>query len=197
MIELWFPTPIYVSEITGDAFSNVQAELTAMYQTDKHNMSKVARWERDTHSLSDPSFTRNLLREFNCEKTMSAIEEHVVSYINGMGLDKYEWTILSSWLTQTKQNEFARVHAHGGSDIAGVYYLDSNGEDGNLYFRTPNVLLNQSYIAQHIPNEYETVPKNGKILLWPAYLDHGTRSNVTEHERVSLSFNIVIRRSWS
>jgi uncharacterized protein (TIGR02466 family) len=197
MIEPWFPTPMYVSEITGDTFSNVQTELTAMYQADKSNMSKNPSWERDMHSLSDPTFNRNLLREFNCEHTMNAIGEHVGSYLGGLGVEKYEWNVITSWLTQTKQHEFARVHTHGNSDIAGVYYLDTNEEDGNLYFRTPNMLLAQSYIAKRIPNEGEIFPKNGKIALWPGYLDHGTRPNLTEHERVSLSFNIVIRRNWS
>jgi uncharacterized protein (TIGR02466 family) len=197
MIAPWFPTPMYISEITGDAFDSVQTELMAAYQKTLPSMSKNPKWERDTHSLSDITFSRNLLRELDCQKTMDAIGTHVGAYIAGLGLAHCEWTTLSSWITQTRQHEFARAHAHIGADIAGVYYLDTNGEDGNLYFKSPNALLMHSFLAHNIPNEHEIIPKTGKIALWPAYLEHGTRTNTTEHDRLSISFNIVIKRPWA
>ena len=35
--------------------------------------------------------------------------------------------------------------------------------------------------------------KNGILGLWPAILDHSTEANETDHERISLSFNIVFK----
>ena len=36
--------------------------------------------------------------------------------------------------------------------------------------------------------------KNGVLGLWPAILDHSTEANETDHERISLSFNICFSK---
>ena len=36
--------------------------------------------------------------------------------------------------------------------------------------------------------------KNGKIFLWPGQFRHSTLANETDHERISISFNIIISR---
>ena len=49
-------------------------------------------------------------------------------------------------LDQTKKGNYAPVHSHGWTDIAGVYYISTNGKDGDLYFENLNNLLSGNYI---------------------------------------------------
>ena len=197
MIEAWFPTPIYISQLEGDTLSSVQDELLPAYRKIKDKMVKNPRWERDNHSISDVSFDSNFLLDNSCQQSLDIFGQHIVTFLRELGLDEKlapQIFIKSSWATQTKRHEYARLHDHGASDMSGVYYLQTNSEDGNFYFKSPNTILTQTYIAQKVTDERDIVPEVGKIILWPGYLQHGTRVNNTEHERVSISFNVTIQR---
>ena len=38
-------------------------------------------------------------------------------------------------------------------------------------------------------------PKEGKILLFPGWLEHGVKTNLTDNVRMSLSFNVYFKHS--
>ena len=46
-----------------------------------------------------------------------------------------------------------------------------------------------------IEAEYTVSPKPGEILLWPAFLLHFVHPNLSDEPRLSISFNVVLKRS--
>ena len=46
-----------------------------------------------------------------------------------------------------------------------------------------------------IEAEYTILPQAGTLLLWPAFLHHFVHPNLSEQQRLSVSFNIVL--NWS
>jgi len=76
-----------------------------------------------------------------------------------------------------------------------VYYVKTDGSDGNLYFPNPMKAMANSYCFRHFYPEWAQVkPKVGTLVLFPGWLEHGVLSNCTDNERVSVSFNLLVDR---
>jgi len=71
-----------------------------------------------------------------------------------------------------------------------VYYVQSNNQDGELSLRNPNVMLQSNYVMSMIDPDKLITPEVGALYLWPGMIEHQTATNKTDHERISLSFNI-------
>ena len=86
----------------------------------------------------------------------------------------------------------AHIHDHGTSHISGVYWFKTNGQDGNIIFRNANKALKCNPIGSSFAHEQQYNPEEGRIVMWPSFLDHGVNENKTDNDRISLSFNLVL-----
>ena len=148
-----------------------------------------------THWLSDPTFNSNLVSDFNLDKFATEIDIHVKNYCQSVGYrpkdgTELKYRIVSSWFALFKKGNYAHIHNHGDSDIAGVYYFKKSGDDGNLFFCTPNKAIDSSVLLK--TGRMVVNPTEGELLLFPGWLDHGVQTNDTDDERVSVSFNICL-----
>ena len=182
-----FSVPIYRGNVSD--FDLIQTELESCIKDMDFNM--VTEWG-STHYLSDSKFKNNLILDFNLEKFSNEVDIHVNKYISKIGFPKTNYKIISSWFALFRRGNYAHIHNHGDCDIAGVYYFKKSGNDGNLFFCTPNKAEDTSFIFNS--RRIVTNCKEGEILLFPGFLDHGVQTNDTDDERVSLSFNIYFDR---
>jgi hypothetical protein len=198
-IELWFPTPIYFDIITGDTFDKIQDDFAWVYDdlVANNTFSKVKGWSPGTQSISDTTFKNSMIDRYNLITFQNEIGNHVGKFINGLNSNNGEelrMVIKESWMTLTTKNEFAHTHDHYHADLSGVYYYQTTGEDGNLYFETPNKMLKTSFMFRNLIDRTVFKPEVGKIILFPGGLDHGVYTNTTDSNRVSVSFNIYFER---
>ena len=89
-----------------------------------------------------------------------------------------------------KKGNYAHIHKHGFSDISGVYYYRTNGSDGDIFFETPVTETGCSKFWSNHSLTFNIAPEKGLIILFPGWLSHGVRTNTTDNQRISLSFNI-------
>ena len=189
-----FSLPIFLDEAEGSEYVDIQKELTDTKHTLKFNDSG------SYMILNENPFNSNFLIESGCHHSIKFINKTVDKFVTSLygeyDKDIFKWEILESWMTKTIKGRCAREHSHGSYDISGVYYLDTNGNDGNLIFTNinhnleGNMLLNKLLINGDVAMPL----KNGTIFLWPGQLRHKTLINETDHERISISFNIAISR---
>ena len=189
-----FPLPIFLDEAEGSEYTDIQKELTDTKHTLKFNDSG------SYMILNENPFNSNFLIESGCHHSIKFINKTVDKFVTSLygeyDKDIFKWAIIESWMTKTIKGRCAREHSHGSYDISGVYYLDTNGNDGNLIFTNinhnleGNMLLNKLLINGDVAMPL----KNGTIFLWPGQLRHKTLINETDHERVSISFNISLIR---
>jgi uncharacterized protein (TIGR02466 family) len=104
----------------------------------------------------------------------------------------YKPAIETSWLSLTKPGQYAHVHDHGTSHVSGVYWFKTNGQDGDLVFRNALKALKCNPIGSSYAHENAFAPEQGRLSLWPGYLDHSVNENTTNEDRISLSFNILL-----
>ena len=189
-----FTQPKFLDEAEGSEYTDIQKELTDTKHTLKFNDSG------SYMILNENPFNSNFLIESGCHHSIKFINKTVDKFVTSLygeyDKDIFKWEILESWMTKTIKGRCAREHSHGSYDISGVYYLDTNGNDGNLIFTNTNHNLESNMLLHKlIRNGDAAMPlKNGKIFLWPGQLRHKTLINETDHERISISFNIAISR---
>ena len=179
-----YPTPVYSTQI-GD-FDNVQKELfSALNEKAEFQMNPV--WA--SHYLTDIFFRLNVLEEFKLNKFTAELTKHIIEYCKYLNYNG-NCRITESWFSLFKKGNYGHMHHHGGSDISGVYYVKTNGEDGNLFFDSPNPHLGTSKVYSNLTPRHEFKPKEGNLMLFPGWLMQGIQTNTTDNERISLSFNV-------
>ena len=205
-----FPLPIFLDEAEGSEYTDIQKELTDTKSKLKFNDRKSYFNDGNNDKgvdngrymlLSENPFNSNFLIKYECHHTIKFINKTIDKFITSLygeyDKDIFKWVILESWMTKTTKGRCAIEHSHGGYDISGVYYLDTNGNDGNLILTNPNHLLECNMLLHNLLQSDGNIAmplKNGKIFLWPGQLRHKTLINETDHERISISFNIAISR---
>ena len=187
MIEQWFSTPIHCS--MANDVNSLQTELETCYREIK--FEKHSHWGEQNHSLSDPTFTENIIDKYNLKLLKSEIINQVITYISHFTNVRFNIVINECWMTNTSSKEHTVVHSHGYYDISGSYYFKTNEKDGSIYFLNPNIAqMTSRFLNPHDHVEYP--PKEGMFILFPSWLYHGVRSNDTDNNRVSVSFNISL-----
>jgi len=192
MIEYYFPTPVYKTVANQMMFSTIQREIEK--NCSDLTFSKREEWVANNHKLSDPTFSSNLIIEKDLKVLQNFIKKCVKEYLLETIGYELPYNIMQSWMTKTVNGEITTLHNHGMFDIAGVYYYKTNGQDGAIKFLNPNTGLtaSQTFIKDYMRG---IIPKEGQLILFPAWLNHTVEMNTTDNERMSLAFNINIDRS--
>jgi len=199
-VQPWFPTPVFVDYLQEPRLEVIQDELFNMFNKQRAGMShRQNPTEANTHLLTDPRFNCNVLGEYQCMKFMEFLNESVRDYVSTVGANNRwvaDFAVVNSWCTLTRKGEYAALHDHVNADIAGVYYLQTTGDDGDFYFKSPNEVLSHNYTFQHVPTAQSIRPQVGQLMLWPGFMWHGTHVNPHDTDRISISFNLQVKRWW-
>lgn len=190
-----FPTRIYVHQCIFGEYKDLMHEGEFLARKIAENgYKKHPGWERDTHSLSDPTFSENILKKHRCYKLVEKIQKCATEYVYQLGHTTQSVTgfdITASWLTNTAPGEYARLHDHGTSDLSGVFYIKSDpNKSGSLYFKDHEPVRSATELYKNMSSQQDIPAQQGAIVLFPGWLSHGTRINNSDEDRISLSFNI-------
>ena len=116
--------------------------------------------------------------------------------------DNANFYLQNSWIVKHLPNDGAQIHYHGGSLISGVYYLKTPENSGDIVFVKshrhintfdPAIRLDYDEETHINATEYGVKSKAGKIILFPAHVDHSVQKNKSKEDRYSLAFNFFVR----
>ena len=118
------------------------------------------------------------------------------NYIEGLKV-----VIVNMWANINNHLEFNKSHLHPDSDWSFVYYVKVTEDSGSIVFCDPRVrrimnvhddiLKDYSNDSQH--STYRISPLNGRLVIFPSYLEHYVEPNPTHESRISISGNIRMR----
>jgi hypothetical protein len=103
---------------------------------------------------------------------------------------------IKSWVNKAYRRDFQELHTHPNCHVCGIYYLQADGDEGDVCFRRPGF---DEYMWCRIPERQDTAsntaqrsisPKTGRLLMWRSYLQHLQKPNDTDKERIGVVFNI-------
>ena len=192
-MHLFFSTPVWIKQLNN--FENINDELKSyIYQARKDNpegvkKSNVNGWHSEGLDLKNQSL-KNFITE---------ISNNIGSAIKDMNwdLDSQITRITNMWAIINKERAFNERHHHGNSSLSAAYYVKAEKNAGDLIFFDPrqaNVFHHpSSKEANSLNCQVQSVtPKAGTLVLFPSYLEHKVAENLSNEERIVVSFNVSL-----
>ena len=106
--------------------------------------------------------------------------------------------ITDCWANVCRRGESHRAHIHPNNVLSGVYYAAAPQGCGDIVFDDPRAqakVLIPDIVEPTLLNthEFRVEPKSGMLIVFPSWLTHRVSLSQSAQERVSISFNIMLR----
>ena len=189
-IESAFATPIYFAKI--DKVKEGEARKEFIEIKEKLNFYDTPVLWGKPQKLTTQNFEDDIIEEKNMKIIGQVIDDNLKIFLDALNFPKKKYK-MTSWITSNSRGEYAPVHNHLNADISGVYYYQTNEKDGSIFFVTPTLAMTNSIFSKFADNFY-VKPEEGKLLMFPGWLQHGVATNTTDSIRSSLAFNIYFEK---
>ena len=191
---LFFPTPVWTLQL--DNYESINEQ---MYKFIKNTQLK------DQEGISKSNIKGWHSKDFNMQENepknfikfiLPAIEQ-VIADMN-WEKQKQSININNMWAIINTGGSANLRHQHGNSTISGAYYIRAPKNSGDIVFYDPRPAPVYTYPKAINPNLLNAQvngisPKEGALVLFPSYLDHSVNENLSNEERIVISFNITIQ----
>ena len=141
----------------------------------------------------------NLHNDIHFKNIHDKICEALNAFVKQFDYDneKYFLNIVNMWSIVNKKYDYNELHSHSNSLWSGVYYVKAPENCGkiNLYDPRP-----QAHCVQHQTKTKELsslnftkisfTPSDGKCLIFPGWLQHNVEPNMSNDDRIIISFNV-------
>jgi uncharacterized protein (TIGR02466 family) len=101
------------------------------------------------------------------------------------------------WLNISPPGASNQIHFHPNCHFSGVYYVSLDApECGSIFFRDPRVASRMmtypvEKATEFTASELRMRPEEGRMYVFPGWLEHGVEENLSNRDRVSISFNVL------
>ena len=194
-MHLFFSTPIWTSK--AEKYQKVNEELliyiSMLQEKDPKGVikSNFIGWHSHDFDLND-----NVPKKFT-----QIIKNNINKTLNDMDwdLDKQEIKITNMWAIVNAGHAFNQKHHHGNSDISAAYYVKAPEKCGDIVFYDPRPAPVFRHPIAKSPNILNASinsikPEEGLLVLFPSYLEHSVNPNLSNNERIVISFNITLEK---
>lgn len=103
-----------------------------------------------------------------------------------------------AWINISPPGASNRIHVHPNSHLSGVYYVSLKApECGSIFFRDPRTAATMlrppiTKETHFTASEVRMRPEEGRMYVFPSWLEHGVEPNQSDRDRVSMSFNVHV-----
>ena len=111
---------------------------------------------------------------------------------------KFKVNVNESWFIRYKEGGIVYPHHHDGYSWSCVYYVqvgqDASKKNGSTYFIRPyNSTSKNDFGSKYLREDTQIfTAKEGKLLIWPSFLYHGSQPYTGDKDRVIISANLTI-----
>lgn len=101
-----------------------------------------------------------------------------------------------AWVNISPPGASNKIHYHANCHFSGVYYISLKApECGSIFFRDPRVVNRMltyptDQRTDFTAEEVSMPPEEGRIYVFPGWLEHGVNVNRSDQDRISISFNV-------
>ncbi|MDC3206574.1 2OG-Fe(II) oxygenase family protein [Pelagibacteraceae bacterium] len=191
---LLFPTPVWTIQL--DNFKKINDEMYKYIKSQQKidsvgvTKSNVKGWHSNEFDLNEKepqNFITFILPAIEQVMTdMNWEKQKQIAKINNM------WAIINTGGSANLR------HQHGNSTISGAYYVKAPLQSGDIVFYDPRpapVYSHPNVVNPNLLNAQvnSISPKEGALVLFPSYVDHSVNENLSNQERIVISFNIRIQ----
>ena len=190
-----FPVPIFQYKIENYQEIN-QKLLNYILELQKKN--KIGNTHSNRGGWHSPNF--DLVNEgppINFINKFKDLLKHIISSDMGWEYIPNKQRIVAMWAIINKKNSFNVMHNHQNCYLSASYYVRKPEDSGDITFFDPKEAKTYRFPKIEKYTEYSTEivtiePEEGDLLIFPSYLYHAVGENLSDDNRVVVSFNIDI-----
>jgi uncharacterized protein (TIGR02466 family) len=188
---------VFSSFVVSDTLTSIDnAELKKYAYDVKKSSPGVVRsnfygWQSGALIKPNPEIQKlvnEILSRAESVKTECGLKSSARTFINHL------------WININPKSGFNRPHIHTDCVMSGAYYVSVGPKKGDILFKNPASNL-QYHLQDQFVDNYNSVssanwtitPKEGQLLLFPAWLEHYVEPNLNDEDRISISFNIAVK----
>ncbi len=187
--ELYFATPVYVKDVgTPDYNKYLEQKIIEWSKQDKGIVkTNVKGWHSQTNMHQKPEY-KHLVEELYIAQKEIYKDECLANeaYLGNM------------WANINYKDGYNRPHMHANALWSGVYYVKTPKDCGHLKIEDPksaSLMVRPRKTdkpePQHLWREVHFEPKEGRLIMFPAWLNHCVDPNQSDEARISISFNFL------
>lgn len=104
---------------------------------------------------------------------------------------------IQSWVNISPPGASNQIHYHANCHFSGVYYISLKApECGSIYFRDPRIASRMMTYPITALNDFTAEeilmpPEEGRMYVFPGWMEHGVEENMSDRDRVGISFNVL------
>lgn len=178
--KLIFPNFFYSVDLDINSARIANFILSLEKNTIGRNYSNGGGWQDDILLVDDPDINKLIFQ------TKEVCQE----ITNSWKIDS-KLILKNIWANVNRKNNFNYPHFHPQSLFSAVYYVMANEDSGNLVIKRPDI--QEHYIdnadTEYTQKHFNVVPKTGRLIIFPSYLNHFVEQNLSNTPRISLAMN--------
>ena len=169
-----------------------------------HIAEQEAREADYTARYLDQSF---LSRELPAVRWLKdQVNQTTTAFLRHVGIERaLSWT-LYSWYNINRYGDHHAPHTHPGAYLSGTYYVrmpparaaidDAHARQGCISFYDPRNGANMVTVGSEPDARVAHVvrPSAGMLMMWPSPVQHFVHPNLSEEQRITISFNVIMER---
>ena len=190
-----FPDPIFHCKLEN--YKQINKELLnyilELQKKDKkgNNRSNRGGWHSPNFDLVNPGPPINFINSFK------GFLKHIIEDEIGWEYIPNKQRVVAMWAIINKKNSYNVKHNHQNCYLSSAYYIKKPENSGDITFYDPKESKTYRFpeVEKHTNYSAESVtikPEEGDLLIFPSYLYHDVGVNLSDEERVVVSFNIDI-----
>jgi uncharacterized protein (TIGR02466 family) len=184
-----FPSLVWKLQLKRELHAVMDAKILAALEGlrwDQPELGSGEGWQ-STQTLHEREELRDLV---------ACVNHAVKSILRFMRIGYEAFEITGCWASVLAKGAAHKVHTHPNNFLSGVYFVQTQPGADTINFHDPRVqtgILRPPVVELTAENTDQVVVRveNGTLLIFPSYLPHSVDPNMSQNERISLSFNIM------
>tara|TARA_Y100000590_G_scaffold406852_1_gene496539 strand:- start:854 stop:1459 length:606 start_codon:yes stop_codon:yes gene_type:complete len=190
-----FPDPIFKCKLEN--YKEINKELSS-YILDLQKKDSMGNTRSNRGGWHSPNFDLvNQGPPINFINNFKDFLKHIIINEFGWEYIPNKQRIVAMWAIINKKNSYNVKHNHQNCYLSSAYYVKKPKNSGDITFfdpkeaktyRFPEIKKNTDYSVEKVSINAE----EGDLLIFPSYLYHEVGKNLTDEDRIVVSFNVDI-----
>tara|TARA_Y100000590_G_C15605014_1_gene971645 strand:+ start:675 stop:1283 length:609 start_codon:yes stop_codon:yes gene_type:complete len=192
-----FPEPVFQYKLNDykKHNKNLQKYIYDLYEKDTEGVqrSNVDGWHSKSFRIVD--------KESPAYSFFQETKKYIIDVfkVYGWKYDPSKVRMTEMWAIINKKNNLNTAHTHPNNFLSSAYYVKAPKDCGTIKFINPNSVAKERFPKLENKTEFnqngiEINPSEGDLLIFPSYLMHAVNRNLSNDDRIVISFNIDISR---
>jgi len=199
-----FPTQFWTAEL-NENIEQLQKEAYSIRKSDKDGLIKSNSGSQGYHSKD--------IRDLNNLPGTDKLIKQIINAVNTIHQisRQGDLQLTNFWINISGKGSSNTPHTHSGLTYSGVFFIKVPEEMRGgrfLFYRNFNEadFISTEYMG-HFKEGYQMkgydypintiLPKENMLVVFPSWVPHAVEINLSDEERISLSFNFKLNRTFS